>query len=483
MIKDNDYDILLLGDIVYLFLIFILTIWHSVLFFGKELGLSVILFILPLSILIVYCLKSKNLINNKKGLLFLIPIILLSFSYSIFENEFFGFLNILVIPTLFILMFIFTIKPTFNVIKILTDYFNILIEPFRDMGKVISDSTKKFKGKLQVSKKTSKILKSLLIVIPITIIVLYILSTADAFFGKLVYDVFKIPIDIINNITLSEITFRLIRMFILFLYIGATVYFLSDRYQDFKYYIKESNKKDSTTIIVLLIVLNLVYLIFNIVQIKSLGLLTKDINYAQYAREGFFQLMIISFINIIVILQAKSYITNEKLIKILSLIMVFFTFIIILSANYRMYLYEAAYGYTILRLLVYIILFTEIILTIPLILYIINKKYNIVKATIVVVITIYTFINLINIDGIIAKRNIDRYFQKDDIDLEYLTNYRTDNIKYLNDFYEKVDDYKIKRELQNYFRQIDTDYTWQDFSLSKYNAKKEIKTSFKRSEK
>lgn len=70
--------------------VFILSIWHLFLFYGKELGLSVILFILPLLGITFYVLKKWNKIERRYGLFFMIPIILLSCYYFvfIFKNEF-----------------------------------------------------------------------------------------------------------------------------------------------------------------------------------------------------------------------------------------------------------------------------------------------------------------------------------------------------------------------------------------------------------
>ena len=77
-----------------LFFILLLSIWHSFLFFGNKLGLSVILFIIPLFGVILYCLYKKKIIKRKKGFLLSIPIILLSCCYFIFDNSLFKLFNI-----------------------------------------------------------------------------------------------------------------------------------------------------------------------------------------------------------------------------------------------------------------------------------------------------------------------------------------------------------------------------------------------------
>ena len=155
----------------YILYVVLLSIWNVVLFFNKTYGISVILFMIPLLLLILCIFKKKNLIKDKKGLLFMIPILLLSISYSIYESSLFYILNILVIPILFLLMYIYTIKPSRDILQVLPEMGYLLFEPIAQIGnyyKSVKDSFNKSKG---ISNKTKKNLKSLLIIIPIVLII------------------------------------------------------------------------------------------------------------------------------------------------------------------------------------------------------------------------------------------------------------------------------------------------------------------------
>ena len=77
-----------------------------------------------------------------------------------------------------------------------------------------------------------------------------------------------------------------------------------------------------------------------------------------------------------------------------------------------MYLYEQEYGYTFLRLMVYFVLITEAILIIPTVMYILDMKVNLTKTYFVVILFMYIVVNYINIDNVIAKRNIVDYIWK-----------------------------------------------------------------------
>lgn len=464
----------------FLIWIFLISVWNSILFYQKDLGISVILFIIPLLLLIYYILKSQGQIKNKNGLLWMIPIVLLSLTYFLFDSSFFSILNIPVLFILFLLMYLYTIKPTFDVRNIICNLFILLSKPLDYFSNVLQISLDTISKTLKISDKSKQKIRSLIIILPIVIVVLLLLSTADQIFGSIFENMFSI----LENLSLSKILGNLIgrsiSVIILFLYLSATIYFLLYHFLDIK--IKDKKDKlilDNQAIKLLLIILNIIYIVFDIIQVKSLILhqVSMDISYAEYAREGFFQLMFVSLLNLIIILLAKSSENknNSKFIIKMSITMIFLTFIIIISAFIRMYMYESQYGYTILRLLVYITLITEIILLIPTIKYILNSKFNIVKYYIIILITVYTAINFINVDYIIASRNINRYYEKNEIDLIYLENYHADNIPLLVELYNKTYDSDIKNELEWYFDSIDLNISgFQEWNFSKLRAIKKI---------
>ena len=91
--------------------------------------------------------------------------------------------------------------------------------------------------------------------------------------------------------------------------------------------------------------------------------------------------------------------------------MVIFNYIIVFSSFYRMYLYELQYGYTYLRLSVYCFLVLELIIFIPTILYILNKKIDLLKVYFNIFIIWYIVINFINFDYIISYNNVNRFIK------------------------------------------------------------------------
>ena len=81
-----------------------LSVLQSILFWNKSAGISVFLFLTSVILLIVYNLKEKEKIKNKKGILWAIPIELLGLTYFIFNNSLFMTLNLFAIFGLLVLM-------------------------------------------------------------------------------------------------------------------------------------------------------------------------------------------------------------------------------------------------------------------------------------------------------------------------------------------------------------------------------------------
>ena len=467
----------------------LLAIWGVTLFFGKTIGLSMILFALPFTGFTIYILEKNKKVVNKNAKLLIIPITLLSITYCLYNNSFFNTFNIMIIPILTIIMVLDLLGENFElrfklIEKILTVVFESISFIGENIEKIRIDIEERFKINLDTEKsaKRKRIIRAVLITLPIVIVIIILLSSADDIFGNVFIDIADYIKEVFKNIKLSTIIVKLILMFICAIYFICFFDYITNRYEVDILKEKKKLEKDDFTIKMILTSLNIIYLVFCIIQIKSLFLRNVSINYADYARKGFFQLMIVSAINLVTILIAKYFNKNSETKKIyintMSILMILFTFIILLSSAYRMYLYESAYGYTMLRLLVYCSLFTEAIMLIPTIVYIIDKPINLVKTYFTIITVVYICMNLANFEKIIAKRNIDRYFETGKLDMEYLENAtgsdavaeivrvldrideegnRTHAERYLTDMYNELSNYKM-------------DY--RDYNYSKLKAKK-----------
>lgn len=454
--------------------ILLLSILNNLLFFNQRMGINVIIFFSILLCFIYFFFKKENMINNKKGLLYLIPIFLIGISYSIYDNTFFRIFNLIVICFLLLLTCIYTIRPTYHLGEIIGHCISIVFDALSKIDDFLESFRNDISDIFKMSDNNKRILKSIIIVVPIVIVVLLLLSSADMIFGN----IFKDFVNVFNNISIDTIIDRFVWIAILFIYGGAVLTYLLNDYRDVKIQAKPMKKIDSYTIKLLLVSLNIIYLIFDFIQIRSLIFhnMSMDIPYSTYARQGFFQLMGISIFNIIVLLLTKK--TDEnKFIKGNSLLMVVLTFIIIVSSFLRMSMYEAAYGYTLLRLLVYVSLITEVIMLIPTIIYIIKDKFNIIRSYIIIITCCYTILSLFPVDYFIAKNNIDRFYKSEKIDVYYLMNNGYDNIPLLIELENKLDNAEDKDDLKEYINSMKTrsDNIF-EYNYSRANALKKIKS-------
>lgn len=401
-----------------------LSLWQSLLFWKQDLGISVLLFTIPIIWITTKLLKGN--IKNKKALLISIPIIVLSSTYFIFDNLTFYLINIVLIPILYLIMVIWAISD-FQIKSIIYKIILMIFEPLNYIGDVIRAVLKEFNPKEkdeQIGEKKEKnnIFKAVCFTGIIALIVIGLLCSADNEFAKIFSTIFKD----INIFNVSELTGRIIIIIIAFFYFAGFFMNMLDKENGLKEFEKDekAEKKESYTIRMMITVLNLVYLVFCFTQIKVL-FTEQNIKYSEFARKGFFQLMIVSLINIVMILKAnnKNLRENEKqdkYKKTMCIVMVIFTLVIIISAFARMTLYQQNYGYTRLRILVDYTLITEIILLIPTIIYILKNKIDLIKTYFVIIITMYCLVNFINIDKIIMKNNFNRYKETGYIDLNYI---------------------------------------------------------------
>lgn len=420
----------------------------------------------------------------------MLPILLISATYFIFNNEFFYTCNIIALILLFSIMIIMLVIDKVTIGTMIRKVVYLLLGPVEFLEEAfenIIETIAKLFNKREISKKKhrtiKKIILGIVITIPILIIVLILLASADSiFFNNLIILLIKVfSLDIFESETYVNLFLRIIIILFLSVYLIALLYnIVEDNFCDND--VKSKEKKGIDKIIgnTVLTILNIVYLIFCYIQVSALFMKMGnmlDYEYATYARQGFFQLMAVSLINLSLIL--ITFRRNEQdnrlnYTKIMNICLAIFTLIILCSSFYRMYLYEQEFGYTFLRLIVYFVLITEAILIIPTILYIIGMKINLCKTFFVVIVSMYVLVNYINIDYMIAKNNIDRYFASEteaEVDIYYLQTLSIDAVTQIKRL-ENVKDENIRYRVENYLYYLKNDTT--NINFKNFNINRDI---------
>jgi hypothetical protein len=238
-------------------------------------------------------------------------------------------------------------------------------------------------------------------------------------------------------------------------------------------------KLGRTEWIAVLGMLNALFLAFAIVQVVVLFqghdhiLKTAGLTYAEYAREGFIQLLFAAALTIPIVSLTWSRASrnggvDEVLIKILLGLLCLLTLGIVVSALRRLGLYEEAFGFTPTRLAAHALAFWlgALLLAIVIAGATGRTKWLFLTTTALTALTVIGF-NLINPDAAIAKRNWQRYLDTGKLDDYFLSSLSADAVPFLAGLNTDVSE-KILDELRQGLPQ---DEPWSSANLSRIRAR------------
>jgi len=161
---------------------------------------------------------------------------------------------------------------------------------------------------------------------------------------------------------------------------------------------------------------------------------TAGLTYAQYARGGFWQLLAVTGLTLLVIAVAarrapKATRVDRLLVRTLLGALTALSLVIVASALYRMQVYADAYGATRLRLVV-----ATVELWLGLLFVLVGVAVVRLRATWLPRLVIGTAVlallglALVNPDRLIADRNVDRYLQTGRLDVDYVSGLSADAV-------------------------------------------------------
>lgn len=237
--------------------------------------------------------------------------------------------------------------------------------------------------------------------VPILLVVLVLLASADAVFLEMIVKVFGG----INLPNIMNIIFRIVFMY--FFSYMLTAYLCK---KQIKEDVKDHRTGEPVIAITVTVMLTFIYLIFSVVQIAGLFLgqlkLPEGYTYAEYARQGFFQLLAVSILNLVIVLVCMSYFRRSKILKVVLTVMSLCTFIMIASSAMRMMIYIRFYYLTFLRILVLWALALLAVLFLGVLVNIHAEKFPLFRYSMAVVTVFYLGLSFSHPDYIIARVNI-----------------------------------------------------------------------------
>jgi len=373
--------------------------------YKNDAGITYTLLVVGGLLFIQYCLKKLDVEMKKESRFYMISMVLLSISTFCTDDWRIIFFNKLGVFLLTISMVLGALYETkqWNLGKYLGSIIKVCFMSIGELGKPFADMKWYCKNKLE--KKNNKylyLLMGIAITIPVFIVVFALLASADIVFNDMAKNLLK-NVDFTDayNVALIVISVFLITYCILTYLCKKTI----------KEDIVDSRKGEPLIAIPVVTILSLLYLVFSGIQIVYLFMgrmqLPDGYTYAEYAREGFFQLLAVSIINLVIVLIGLYFFKPSKVLKVVLTIMSICTFVMIASSAMRMMIYIMYYYLTFLRIFVLWSLVVLFLLFVGVIIYITKESFPLFRYSVIVVTCLYIALSFSHPDYWIAKVNLD----------------------------------------------------------------------------
>lgn len=198
-------------------------------------------------------------------------------------------------------------------------------------------------------------------------------------------------------------------------------------------------------------------------QVRTPGELT----YATHARSGFWQLSLVTILTLAIIGAAARWAPKEstedrRLLRVLAVALAGLTLLIVASALHRMWAYQNAYGFTVLRLLVMSCeLWLGVVYALVIAALVRLRAEWLPTAVIGTAMVALLSLAAVNPEGLIAERNISRFTSTGRLDIHYLTTLSRDAFPALAALPEE----QRRLVLERRFDERSTD--WRSWNLSR----------------
>ena len=379
----------------------------------RGIGINSLVFAAVLTACFIYAAKRFEPKNLKRSYPYAAGLLLLALSDCLTANEFVQRVNELGIFILVILMITECFCDSGN--WQFGGYISACVRlVFSALGKIPEPAALLFRRGSARSGRSKYVAIGLVLSIPLLLIVLPLLASADLVFGRLLRQIFVWNLSDTARTIVSAV----------FLFVAAFLGFYcaiagaSDHPADRE---QQSRKKAEPAIAVTAsAVLAVIYAVFCVIQISFLFSggrwgLPEGCTYSGYARQGFFQLLFVSLLNVALVIACTGLFDRSKALDILLTVISGCTYILIASSAYRMALYIGAYGLTFLRLFA---LWFLALLTVSMtgtLAFIWNRRFSLFRFCLFVCLAMWLCFGCARPDRIAAEYNADRFGLTEDV--------------------------------------------------------------------
>lgn len=249
------------------------------------------------------------------------------------------------------------------------------------------------------------ILAGFIVGIPVTVLLSALLASADVVFDALIS---RVLIEYLNLFTvISVVTQTILGMFAMYCVICSACA------RGIKGEVRDRRNAEPVIAVSFMALICAVYLLFCGIQVIYLfmgkGSLPEGMTYAGYARQGFFQLLFVALLNLVMVLLCLKYFRRSRLLDGVLLVVSLCTYVMIASAFYRMLLYVGQYRLTFLRLFVLWFLLLLAVIMAGVVLVTFKNDFPLFRYCLVVTAVFYLLFAWMKPDYQIARYNLAAY--------------------------------------------------------------------------
>ena len=427
----------------------IYALLYTIFLYENTSGILVTLFAIVTGVYSLYCMQILHIEAKPLTIWYSVMMILTGLSSGLTGNKIiqgFNFCWILVF-LVFMLLHNFCNDRQWGLIKYIAAAFQAVFgaigciaEPFMDIAdymrnermdsdnmgsdnmgsdSMVGDSANATAGEGHMKKhRMLYVFIGIAIAFPLVVLIVVLLCSADVVFASVIKKIFAD----INFFTVSKVVFLFV--FALFSSYCGIKYLSKKRISDAPV---ETPAFPAAIGITVAATISVVYVFFCFIQIVYLfgGLmqLPSGYTYARYAREGFFQLLFVCILNVIIVLLGSELFRKNKILNAFLILITLCTYIMIASSTYRMGLYVSEYGLTATRLCVFWALGVIALFMLGVILSICKPAFSLFRYGIIVIGVCYLVLAFARPDYLVARYNT---VCMEDTDYKYLMSLSTD---------------------------------------------------------
>lgn len=476
--------------IIFITWIFLWIFQNYLLFWIDKSWISFQIFIIIYLLSLVLICRRVKIKLDLKIYLIILSIVAFSIFKAIRIGDFISWLNNFAIIFLNLFLITIIIKRKIENIK-LSDYFiwyiRLIVSPIFWIFLWLKQFLElKLNIKKIIDWKYINVVKWVFMTIPILYIFISLFASSDLIFWNFVKNFFDLSF--LFNFDVNIRIINIIFFSIIFIWFFS---FLIITHFEFE---KETEKeivfdnKKHIEINIMLTSIVLLFITFVFLQINYLfaweqAILSQWYTYAEYAKSWFYELIIIAIIVFILLWKIDDYLYSHKKVsesktyKILSSMLIILTIIILLSAFYRLYLYENAYWFTETRFYSYVFIITLWLSLIVILIRIYEfiKEWHFIFSIFSLYLLSLFICNIINPESLITIHNLNKqYIWTQRTDFSYIERRSADAIDNMLKSYDSSkgkDKISLKKELCSMLEDINENKAnWKEFNFANYYA-------------